>query len=128
MKLLLTGLNHRTAPIEVRERIAFDALALPDALDKLKGRPGVREGMILSTCNRVEVSVTAEDGADAEAAVESFLADARSIDRHGSHRTRIDSTGSEAIRHLFPCSASEPRLDGGGRTANSGAAEVGIRE
>ena len=45
MKLLLTGLNHRTAPVEVRERLAFEDQALPQALDDLKRRPGLLEGM-----------------------------------------------------------------------------------
>jgi len=60
MKLLLTGLNHRTAPVEVRERLAFEDKSLPEALADLRRRPGLIEGMILSTCNRVEVAVTAE--------------------------------------------------------------------
>jgi len=53
MKLLITGLNHNTAPIEVRERLAFEENTLPDALDRLRRQPGLIEGMILSTCNRV---------------------------------------------------------------------------
>ena len=132
MKLLLTGLNHRTAPVEVRERIAFDELALPDALDKLKERPGVREGMILSTCNRVEVSVTAEDGADAEAAVESFLADARSVDRAWVTPYLYKFDGSEAIRHLFRVASSldsmvvgEPQILGQLKSAYAVAKEHG---
>ena len=81
MKLLLTGLNHRTAPVEVRERLAFEDKALPQALDDLKRRPGLIEGMILSTCNRVEVAVTADEQADVESAVEGFLADSRHVER-----------------------------------------------
>ena len=63
MRLLLTGLNHRTAPVEVRERLAFEETSLPGALDELSRRPGVLEGIILSTCNRVEVAVTADEAA-----------------------------------------------------------------
>jgi glutamyl-tRNA reductase len=59
MKLWITGLNHRTAPVSVRERLAFTPTELEQALAELKARPGVVEGMILSTCNRVEVAVTA---------------------------------------------------------------------
>jgi glutamyl-tRNA reductase len=132
MKLLLTGLNHRTAPVEVRERIAFDDLALPDALDKLKQRPGVREGMILSTCNRVEVSVTAEDGADAESAVESFIADTRSVDRAWVTPYLYKFNGSEAIRHLFRVASSldsmvvgEPQILGQLKSAYAVAKEHG---
>ena len=81
VKLLLTGLNHRTAPVEVRERLAFEEKALPSALDELTQRPGLHEGLILSTCNRVEVAVTADEQADAEATVEGFLAESRQVDR-----------------------------------------------
>ena len=106
MKFLLTGLNHRTAPVEVRERIAFDEKALPEALDKLKRRPGIMEGMILSTCNRVEVSVTADEGAEVEAAVEGFLADARSVERAWVTPYLYRYDGPEAIRHLFRVASS----------------------
>src|SRR5258708_32115060 len=61
MKLLITGLSHHTAPVEVRERLAFEENTLLDALYRLRRRPGMIEGMILSTCNRVEVAVTAEE-------------------------------------------------------------------
>ena len=61
MKLLITGLSHHTAPVEVRARLAFEENTLLEALDRLRRRPGMIEGMILSTCNRVEVAVTAED-------------------------------------------------------------------
>lgn len=132
MKLLLTGLNHRTAPVEVRERIAFDDGMLPEALDKLKRRPGVREGMILSTCNRVEVSVTAEDGAEVESAVESFLADARSVDRAWVTPYLYKFDGSEAIRHLFRVASSldsmvvgEPQILGQLKSAYAVAKEHG---
>lgn len=106
MRFLLTGLNHRTAPVEVRERIAFAEGALPEALDRLKRRPGVQEGLILSTCNRVEVSVTAEEGADAEAAVGGFLADARAVDPALVTPYLYSYDGPEAIRHLFRVASS----------------------
>ena len=77
MKLLITGLSHHTAPVEVRERLAFEEQALPGALDRLCQRPGMVEGMILSTCNRVEVAVTAEESSDAANSVDEFLAEAR---------------------------------------------------
>ncbi len=51
--LLLIGVNHTTAPIEVRERLAISATRLADATRTLAHQPGIREAMILSTCNRV---------------------------------------------------------------------------
>ncbi|MEP6963811.1 MAG: glutamyl-tRNA reductase, partial [Acidobacteriota bacterium] len=132
MKFLLTGLNHRTAPVEVRERIAFDERALPEALDNLKRRPGVIEGMILSTCNRVEVSVTAEESADVEGAVEGFLADSRSVERAWMTPYLYRYDGSEAIRHLFRVASSldsmvvgEPQILGQLKSAYSAAKEHG---
>jgi glutamyl-tRNA reductase len=55
MSLLVLGLNHRTAPIEVRERIVFDAERLPRALASLASLPGAAEALIVSTCNRTEI-------------------------------------------------------------------------
>ena len=53
--LVLLGINHNTAPIEVRERLAIPAGRLADATRSLSSVPGIREGLILSTCNRVEL-------------------------------------------------------------------------
>jgi glutamyl-tRNA reductase len=53
--LVLLGVNHNTAPIEIRERLAIPAERLADATRSLVSAPGIREGFILSTCNRVEL-------------------------------------------------------------------------
>jgi len=55
MHVLVVGMNHRTAPVEIRERFAFREEELPDALRMLKETNSVLEGVILSTCNRTEV-------------------------------------------------------------------------
>ena len=55
MNIVLLGLNHKTAPIELRERLAIAPQQLEDATRSLMQAPGVLEGMILSTCNRVEL-------------------------------------------------------------------------
>src|SRR5438093_11204162 len=62
MKLQLIGVNHISAPIEVRERLAIAESHLPDALRRLAEHPGVDEGLILSTCNRVEVLAQTRNG------------------------------------------------------------------
>ena len=132
MKLLLTGLNHKTAPVEVRERLAFEEKALPEALDNLKGRPGLREGMILSTCNRVEVAVTADENADALGAVEGFLADTRNVERKWVTPYLYRFDGSDAVRHVFRVASSldsmvvgEPQILGQMKTAYALAKERG---
>ena len=106
MKLLLTGLNHRTAPVEVREKIAFEDQALPQALIDLKRCPGLLEGMILSTCNRVEVAVTADEQADVESTVEGFLAESRHVERAWVTPYLYRFDGPDAIRHLFRVASS----------------------
>ncbi|MGA3225091.1 MAG: glutamyl-tRNA reductase [Acidobacteriaceae bacterium] len=63
MNIVLLGLNHKTAPIELRERLAIGPLQLEDATRSLMQAPGVLEGMILSTCNRVELLTSQEPNA-----------------------------------------------------------------
>jgi len=132
MKLLITGLNHRTAPVEVRERLAFETQALPEALDQLKRRPGLLEGMILSTCNRVEVAVTADEETDAGSAVEGFLAESRSVARDWVAPHLYPYDGPDAIRHMFRVASSldsmvvgEPQILGQMKAAYAVAKERG---
>jgi glutamyl-tRNA reductase len=106
MRLWITGVNHRTAPVAVRERLAFDQATLPSALKDLRERPGMMEGLILSTCNRVEVAVTTEDGADAQHSVEEFLTQAQSLDPTWIQPYLYQFEGREAIRHLFRVASS----------------------
>ncbi len=61
MQLALVGLSHKTAPVEIRERFAFSGDALKGALTSLVGRNEIKEAMILSTCNRVEVVAESPD-------------------------------------------------------------------
>ena len=65
MALIALGLNHLTAPVALRERVAFPADAASPALAALSAEPGVREAAILSTCNRTELYCTVEAGAEA---------------------------------------------------------------
>src|SRR5450631_3994497 len=106
MKLFITGLSHHTAPVEVRERVAFAENTLPEALDRLRHRPGMVEGMILSTCNRVEVAVTADDQCDPEGSVENFLAEASRVEPAWVSPYLYHFNGQDAVRHLFRVAAS----------------------
>jgi glutamyl-tRNA reductase len=97
MSLFTLGLNHQTAPLDVRERIAFTPDALGHALRDLLGRPEVKEAAILSTCNRTEVYVRAEEPAPAARWLEDF------------HRVPADSLSpylytlprEKAVTHAF---------------------------
>jgi glutamyl-tRNA reductase len=99
MKLLVTGVNHKTAPVEVRERLALPEDSIPDALCRLRSGQGISEVLILSTCNRVEITVATEDDADPQAAIDSFMVEAR-----GAQVYRHE--GRDAIHHLFRVAAS----------------------
>ena len=133
MKFSITGVNHKSAPVEVRERLAFDESALSQALVALKGRPGFCEGMILSTCNRVEVALTCEDNSrTARLAVDEFLADTRQVRREWVTPYLYRFEDSDAIRHLFRVAASldsmvigEPQILGQLKSAYSLAKEHG---
>jgi glutamyl-tRNA reductase len=62
MSLVVVGINHRTAPVEVRERVVFEPTRVPEALRELKTLPYVRESVIVSTCNRTEIYCVTESG------------------------------------------------------------------
>ena len=66
MSLLAFGINHKTAPVDIREKVAFDPQRLPDALRELVSRASVNEAAILSTCNRTELYCETEDGHEIE--------------------------------------------------------------
>jgi len=103
MRFLVTGLNHKTAPVELRERLAISTEALPEATRALMAEPGVKEAMILSTCNRVEVLV-AHNGTEPhlpEFLAEHFALDAAAL---APHLYRYQD--EEAVRHLFRVAAS----------------------
>lgn len=104
MQFSITGLNHRSAPVEVRERLAFDEGSIPEALKILRQRPGVMEGMILSTCNRVEIAVSSEDRDDH--AIAEFLAETRHVERDWVRPYLYTFEDRDAIQHLFRVAAS----------------------
>ena len=70
MKLVLVGVNHRTAPLALRERVAIPRGELEETVRSLAAEPGVSECLIVSTCNRVEILAEVEQDA---AAVDGFL-------------------------------------------------------
>ncbi|MFN0105522.1 MAG: glutamyl-tRNA reductase [Bryobacteraceae bacterium] len=133
MKLHVTGLNHRTAPVEVRERLAFDAASLPGALKFLRDANGVHESLILSTCNRVEIVIATDEKADANGGVAGFLEYAKPGHRLDFNRHFYHFEDRDAIRHLFRVASSldsmvvgEPQILGQLKEAWSLAKEQGV--
>ncbi len=130
-RLWLVGLSHRTAPVEVRERLAISGAELRAAIDRLRDRPGVEEAVILSTCNRVEVALNAGSSAALDAAVE-LLASIRGIDPRSLDPYLYRLEDREAIRHVFRVAASldsmvlgEPQILGQLKSAYAAARERG---
>ena len=106
-QIVIVGLNHRSAPIEVRESVAFESSYLQDALPRLRGYASIHEGVILSTCNRVEVVAAAADSRAAFDEIKAFLAEQkahRSLGPLDEHVYAYD--GADAVRHLFRVAAS----------------------
>ena len=102
MGLILPGINHRTAPIGLREQAAIARERLVDALQAATEIAGVREAMILSTCNRVEVLAAIED---ASANVEGLFYQYLGMDALALRPHLYEYRDREAIRHLFRVAA-----------------------
>jgi glutamyl-tRNA reductase len=99
-RLFLIGLNHKTAPVEIRERLALPPSRLGHALDYVKDVPGIHEAAIISTCNRVEIYAWGEEGA-AEPLRRSLL-EYHSGGRPGSLEGHLYTRRhEEAAGHLF---------------------------
>ena len=132
-ELILLGINHNTAPIEVRERLAIPAGQLADATRSLLAAPGVREGLILSTCNRVELLTLQEQGsADPHATLLRFLDEYFSVPAATIRPHLYEFRESEAVRHLFRVASSldsmvvgEPQILGQVKESYSVSREVG---
>ncbi len=105
-EIVIVGLNHRTAPVEVRERLAFPADTVGHALRGLRERDGIAEGVILSTCNRVEVCVLSEAGYKGVEHVKEFLAAFHGVPAGELSDHLYHYLGEEAVRHLFRVSSS----------------------
>jgi glutamyl-tRNA reductase len=132
MNLTLVGINHRTAPVEVRERMHIPESRLARAVSDLIHREGIREGLILSTCNRVEVVTSAEDGIDAEPIIQQFLADHHQFELGPYQRFFYSYQQQEVVRHLFRVATSldsmivgEPQILGQLKRAYALAREAG---
>src|SRR6266850_8452576 len=134
MSIVLVGVNHKSAPIEVRERLAFTEDACAAGLRSLVDGQIVREALIVSTCNRVEVlTETANERlSDTTERVMQFLSRSDYLPRSFYETHLYTHTDDEAIRHLFRVTSSldsmvvgEPQVLGQGRRAYAIALEAG---
>ena len=103
MNFQLIGVNHKTAPVEVRERLAIPESRLPEALKRFTQHPGVDEGLILSTCNRVELLAQTRNGS---ADLRAFLRDYFQLEPAELEPHLYEYREHDAIRHLFRVTSS----------------------
>jgi glutamyl-tRNA reductase len=129
MSFHLIGVNHNTAPVEVRERLALPESRLPEVCKSLCQQEGIEEGMILSTCNRVELLVRRRDGVDN---LRNFVCEYFHLDPAEYERYFYDYREEEAVRHIFRVTSSldsmvvgEPQILGQVKEAYAVARAVG---
>jgi glutamyl-tRNA reductase len=106
MELIVIGLNHKTAPIGIRERLAFQESEIGAALSEATSLPSVKEGMILSTCNRVEIFAAAREADKAVHDLKDFLSRHRGLSLVEFEQNLYLFTGEEAVRHIFRVASS----------------------
>jgi glutamyl-tRNA reductase len=134
MSIILVGLNHKTAPVAVRERLAFTDEACAEGLRALVDGEIVNEGLIVSTCNRVEVvtAIVGERMTEGRERITDFLSSSRSV-AHEDFRSHLYSHADDAaVRHIFRVASSldsmvvgEPQVLGQVRHAYSLAVSAG---
>ncbi|HEX8186638.1 MAG TPA: glutamyl-tRNA reductase [Blastocatellia bacterium] len=107
MNIVLIGLSHKTAPVEMRERLAFNESRLPDALANLVDQEALDEGIIVSTCNRVELVASAPAGAERGInRLEGFLCNFHQLQPNALNGLLYRHADKEAIKHLFRVASS----------------------
>jgi glutamyl-tRNA reductase len=100
-ELFVVGISWRTAPVAVREKLAFRDEELIGTLQAMTGGLPVAEALLVSTCNRVEVYGVAKSGADATGPVRTFLATRRGLAAAEVADVLYDHRGGAAVRHVF---------------------------
>lgn len=131
--LIVVGVNHRTAPVAVRERLAFPEGEIPHALRRLKqNTSAIAEAALISTCNRVETIAVTSDPNRAADEIARFFAGDRGLEFSAFADSIYRFDSREAVRHLFRVSASldsmvvgEPQILGQVKLAYAQAAEAG---
>jgi len=103
MNFFVLGVNHKTAPVEVRERFAISESRLPDALAKLTATEGIEEGMIVSTCNRVEIFARSTNG---HCDLQKFVRDYFGFTAGEFEQYIFEHQQLEAVKHVFRVASS----------------------
>jgi glutamyl-tRNA reductase len=130
--IVVVGVSHKTAPVEVREKLSVGADVLPEVLARLSKRPELKEVLFLSTCNRVEVMAEADASPAALRAIREALAELVGGTSEELSQFLYDKSDHEAVRHIFRVAASldsmvlgEPQILGQVKDAYDAAVAAG---
>lgn len=130
MNIVVVGLSHKTASVDIREKVAFAPTQMEKPLRTLLALEDIAEAIIVSTCNRVEIYISTRDIAGGMARVKRFLADYHGIAPETLEPHLYAHHGEAAIRHVFRVASSldsmvvgEPQILGQIKTAYGYAAE-----
>jgi glutamyl-tRNA reductase len=104
--LVLVGVNHKTTPVEIREKLAFNQTKLEASLEELLSSPEIIENIILSTCNRVEIYARVENTDRGIQLLQDFICDYHSISRGSLDQYFYSCCDNKAVEHLFRVSSS----------------------
>jgi glutamyl-tRNA reductase len=131
MHLLLVGISHRTAPVDLRERVDFHARGVADALGALAARGSTREAVVVSTCNRAELYVACDEPAATRGDLVAFVGDFHGVDRTQIAPHVYEVHDLDVARHLFRVAAGldslvvgEPQILGQVKEAHTVASEA----
>ncbi len=131
MRIFLIGLSHQTAPVELRERLDFQARGIESALQTLAKRAPAREAVVLSTCNRAELYTTCEDLDANRRDLQAFLSEYHGVSEQTVAPHLYERADLDAARHLFRVAAGldslvvgEPQVLGQVKDAHNAAASV----
>ena len=106
MELIVIGLNHKTASIDLRERMAFAEDQMERALHQVKSLPSLKENMILSTCNRVEIYAAVRETEKAVLDLKHFLSQYHGLPLREFEKNLYSFLGEEAVKHIFRVASS----------------------
>ena len=101
MNLIIVGLSHKTAPVEIREKLSFPSQTIGEPLNRLCTSYGINEGVIISTCNRVEIFAVTRDIEKGLWQLKRFMSDYHNIPMEGLDEHLYTYTSEDAARHIF---------------------------
>ncbi|MBI4690592.1 MAG: glutamyl-tRNA reductase [Nitrospirae bacterium] len=106
MNIFVVGLNHKTADVDVREKLAFNGPKLEEGLTRLRALPDVKEVVILSTCNRVEIYTNVRDPQKASGSIKEFISGFHGINRDSLETSLYIHENIAAVKHIFRVASS----------------------